>query len=144
MANVERTISVLSRTPLFQGLKKRQLERFARRFVERDYKEGDVIVEQGSGGEGFYIIDKGAAKAVRELPGGEEVVVNTFGPADFFGELALLAEGPRTASVIATQPTSCLILTRWDFLGTLRDDADTAVAILQEVAKRFRMALDAL
>jgi CRP-like cAMP-binding protein len=80
---------------------------------------------------------------VRTLPDGEKVVVNTFGPGDFFGELALLDYGPRTASVIATEPTTCLLLTRWDFLAVLRDDAETAIGVLQAVARRFRGMLDA-
>jgi CRP/FNR family cyclic AMP-dependent transcriptional regulator len=75
---------------------------------------------------------------------GEKVVVNTFGPTDFFGEIALLDDGPRTASVVTTEPTQCLVLTRWDFHGVLKEDVDMAITILGEMAKRFRIALDAL
>jgi len=71
-------------------------------------------------------------------------VVNTFGPTDFFGELALLDDGLRTASVVATEATQCLVLTRWDFLGVLKQDVDMAIVILEELAKRFRVALDVL
>ena len=63
---------------------------------------------------------------------------------DFFGELALLDDGLRTASVVATEQTQCLALTRWDFITALREDAEMAVLILQELAKRFRRALDSL
>jgi CRP/FNR family transcriptional regulator len=66
------------------------------------------------------------------------------GPTDFFGELTLLDDGLRTASVIATDETECLILTRWNFLAVLKEDADMAVVILEELAKRFRLALDVL
>ena len=73
------------------------------------------------------------------------MVVNQFGPSDYFGELALLDEdGIRTASITVSEPTTCLVLTRWDFLATLRQDADMAVEILQEIAKRFRLALNQL
>ena len=65
-------------------------------------------------------------------------------PTDFFGELALLDDGLRTASVLAAEPTQCLALTRWDFLAALREDAEMSVIILQELAKRFRRALDSL
>ncbi len=113
--------------------------------TERNYATGDLIVKQGQGGEGFYIITSGKAEATRERADGEKVVVNTFGPTDFFGELALLdEEGVRTASITVIEPTTCLILTRWDFLSTLRQDADMAVEILQEMAKRFRIALNSL
>ncbi|MGE5222423.1 MAG: Crp/Fnr family transcriptional regulator [Omnitrophica WOR_2 bacterium] len=144
MANVKEVVAFLHRVPLFQGLKDRQFEVLARRFVERTYKKGDCIVTQGQGGEGFFIVQSGKAEAVRELADGSQHVVNTFGPTDFFGELALLDDGLRTASVVSTEPVVCLVLTRWDFLGMMREDADMAVTILQELARRFRVALDAL
>lgn len=144
MADLKETVQVLKRAPLFQTLNNRQLERLARRFVERTYEAGDTIVTQGKGGEGFFVITSGAADVIRKRPDGSEVVVNELEEADFFGELALLDDGPRTASVVATEPTECLVLTRWDFFGALKEDADTAISILQEVAKRFRVALDTL
>jgi CRP/FNR family cyclic AMP-dependent transcriptional regulator len=145
MASAEQKKKFLSKVPLFAGLKDRQVERLADRMTERNYATGDLIVKQGQGGEGFYIITSGKAEATRERADGEKVVVNTFGPTDFFGELALLdEEGVRTASITVIEPTTCLILTRWDFLSTLRQDADMAVEILQEMAKRFRIALNSL
>ena len=90
------------------------------------------------------MIVSGKAEAFRQRADGEKVAVNTFGPTDFFGELALLDDGLRTASVLAAEPTQCLALTRWDFLAALREDAEMSVIILQELAKRFRRALDSL
>jgi CRP/FNR family transcriptional regulator len=130
--------------PLFKGLKKRQLESLAKRFVEREYQAGAAIVTQGKGGEGLFIVVEGHTDVIRVRGDGEKVQVNAFGPADFFGELALLDDGPRTASVIATEPTKCLVLTRWDFFGALRSDVEMAITILEEMAKRFRIALDSL
>ncbi len=145
MATAEQKKNVLSKVPLFQGLKDRQLQRLADRMVERNYAAGDLIVKQGQGGEGFYVLISGKAEAARERSDGEKVVVNNFGPTDFFGELALLDEdGVRTASITVLEPTTCLVLTRWDFLAILRQDADMAVEILQEMAKRFRIALNTL
>jgi len=73
------------------------------------------------------------------------VVVNTFETGDFFGELALLDEsGLRTATVSAIEDTKCLVLTRWDFTAILKEDAEMGIDILQEMAKRFRIALDVL
>jgi len=144
MADVKETVGFLNRVPLFRGLKKRQLERLAKRFVQRKYTTGEAIVTQDKGGEGFFIVVSGKAEAIRERADGTRVVVNTFGPTDFFGELALLDEGPRTASVVTTEATECLVLTRWDFLGVLQEDVDMAITILKELARRFRMALDVL
>ncbi|MEA3309085.1 MAG: cyclic nucleotide-binding domain-containing protein [Chloroflexota bacterium] len=144
MVDLDKTMSALGRASLFQGLDKRQLERLAQRFVEREYEAGAAIVSQGKGGEGFFVLVSGEAKVIRETLDGEKVVVNQFAAGDYFGELALLDEGLRTASVITTVPTICLVLTRWDFIGLLKNDAVTAVAILQELAKRFRLALNAM
>lgn len=144
MADVKQTVGFLARVPLFKGLKKRQLERLAGRFVSRDYAAGKVIVAQDKGGEGIFIIVSGGAEAVRERADGTKAVVNTFGPTDFFGELALLDDGLRTASVVTTEATQCLVLTRWDFYAVLREDVEMAIVILEELAKRFRMALDVL
>ncbi len=144
MPNAENILQFLQRVPLFQGLNNRQLRKLAERFVERRYAAGQEMVTQGQGGEGFFLLVSGRAEAIRTRADGEKVMVNSFGPADFFGELALLDEGIRTATVTATEPTECLVLTRWDFLSILKEDAQMAVAILQELARRFRMALDRL
>ncbi len=144
MADTKSTVTVLEKVPLFQSLKKGQLERLAKRFVEREFAAGKNIVTQGQGGEGFFIIVSGKVDVVRERSDGAKVLVNQFAGGDYFGELALLDEGIRTASVVAKEPVKCLALTRWDFLAVLRDDAEMAVDILQEMARRFRVALDAL
>ncbi len=144
MANVKETVGFLNRVPLFQGLKRRQLERLAKKFMPREYAAGEAIVTQDKGGEGFFIVTSGQAEAIRERADGTKVVVNTFGPTDFFGEIALLDDGLRTASVVTTEATQCLALTRWDFLGVLKEDVDMAIVILEELAKRFRTALDIL
>lgn len=144
MQTTKQTVGFLDRVPLFTGLKPRQLEALAKRFVERDYAAGAAIVNQGQGGEGFFIIVSGQAEAVRERADGEKVVVNTFGPTDFFGEMALLDDGLRTASVVAKEATQCLVLARWDFLAVMREDGEAAVTVLVELARRFRRALEAL
>jgi CRP-like cAMP-binding protein len=135
-------LTVLQRTPLFQGLNRRQIEQLGKRFVERTYAPGDKIVTQGKGGEGFFIIIEGQVEVIREQADGTQVVLNPLKAGDFFGEMALLTKRLRTASVVATAPTCCLVLTQWDFLGLLREDADMAVDVLEELATRFCHALD--
>ncbi|MBN1230837.1 MAG: cyclic nucleotide-binding domain-containing protein [Anaerolineales bacterium] len=134
--------NTLQKTPIFSQLKRSQLDKLSKRFVEKDYKDGDFLVTQDHGGEGFFVLVSGRAVARRTRSDGTQEEVNTFGCGDFFGELALLDDGPRTASVIAIEPTHCLVLSRWDFLNVLREDVDTAIAVLQEMARRFRIALD--
>jgi CRP-like cAMP-binding protein len=145
MSDLKNTVGFLQNVPLFHNLNNRQLEHLAKRMVEREFAAEQFIVQQGHGGEGFFIIVSGKAEAYRERGDGTKVEVNTFGPTDFFGELALLDDGLRTASVIVIEPTRCLVLTRWDFLSALREaDVEMSIVILQELAKRFRRALDSL
>lgn len=140
----ERIVEFLVRVPLFRGLSKRQLQKLARRFVTREHDAGTEIVTQGKGGEGMFIIVSGKVDVIRERRDGTKVLVNAFGPTDFFGELSLLDDGRRTASVIAVEATKCLTLTRWDFLSVLNEDAEMGVVVAQELARRFRAALEAL
>jgi CRP/FNR family transcriptional regulator, cyclic AMP receptor protein len=143
MSDLKQTTGFLQKVPLFQSLNNRQLELLAKRMLEREYASEQAIVTQDKAGEGFFIIVSGRAEALRQRSDGIQVRVNTFGPTDFFGELALLDDGVRTASVIASEPTRCLVLTRWDFLSALRESGvEMAIVILEELAKRFRRALD--
>lgn len=144
MVDIKTTVEFLKKVPLFDSLKTRQLESLAKCFVERKYPAGKEIVTQGQGGEGFFIVVNGKCQAVRIRPDGEKVVVNQFESGDYFGELALLDAGLRTASVVALEDTECLVLPRWDFLAVLKEDGEMAVEILQEMARRFRLALDSM
>jgi len=144
MPDLQETVQFLSKVPLFQSLKRGQLERLARVVTVREYKADEDIVTQGKGGAGLFVIVSGKAEAVRVRADGSKATVNIFVRTDFFGELALLHEGPRTASVVATEPTKCLALARWDFVSILRDDVEMAILILEEIAFRFRMALEVL
>jgi CRP/FNR family transcriptional regulator, cyclic AMP receptor protein len=143
MEDSKALIHTLNRVPMFQNLDQRQLKFLAKQFTERSYAADEAIVTQGEVGTGFYVLVTGHARAVRELPR-DKLMVNTFDPGDFFGELALLDEGLRTASVIATEPTRCLLLTRWDFLAVLKEDVETTIKVLQAVVRRFRSMLDAI
>jgi len=144
MTNPADVVNFLYKVPVFHGLKKHQLEQLAKRFVERDFPSGAQIVTQGQGGEGFFIVQSGKVDVIRERADGTKALVNQMGPGDFLGELALLDNGLRTATATTTEATRCLVLTRWDFMALLREDADMAVTILEELARRFRLALDNL
>jgi len=138
------TTDFLALVPMFQGLTASQVRRLAGRFVRRTYNAGTDIVTQGKGGAGLFVVVSGRAEAIRVRTDGTKAVLNVFGPTDFFGELALLDDAPRTASVVATEETECLVLSQWEFLGALRDDSEMGIVILQELVKRFRRALQVL
>ncbi|MBN1641031.1 MAG: cyclic nucleotide-binding domain-containing protein [Anaerolineae bacterium] len=144
MSDQAKVTQFLAKVPLFSGLSARQLQALGERTTRRTYAAGEQIVVQGEGGIGLYVVLSGQAQAIHTRADGEEVTVNTFGPTDFFGELAMLNDEPRTASVTATEETACLILTRWEFLGKVRTDPEMAVTVLGELAKRFQRALGVL
>ena len=144
MAQTDDLTQFLAKVPLFAGLNKRQLNRLAKRFVPRTYKAGQAIVTQGKGGFGMFTIVSGHAEAVLEAADGTKTVVNEFGPKDFFGEVAMLDTGPRTASVITTEETDCLVLSRPDFIGLMQNDAEMATEIAVALAQRLRRAVSVL
>ncbi len=123
----------LRRVPLFGGIPDSGLDSIARQLSERSYEPGAVIVKQGEPGVGFYLIDEGKVEVEQ---GGR--VLTTLGPGDFFGELALLEDVPRTASVIARAPTRCLQLVRWNFRAILKENPDIAVRLLETAVRRLR------
>ena len=144
MVKTEEMVSFLANVPLFQGLNNRQLKQIASRFVPRTYEPDQAIVSQGKSGFGMFMIVSGHAEVVLELSDGSKSVVNEFGPTDFFGEVSMLDGGPRTASVIASEKTECLVLGRVEFISLLHSDAEMATDIAAALAKRLRRALDAV
>jgi CRP-like cAMP-binding protein len=144
MQDADQITRFLHTVPMFQGLNERQLNRLAKRFKERNYTAGETIVTQGTLGIGLFIIEKGKVEAVREHNDGSKSVVNQLGSTDFFGELSLLDESPRTAHVIAVDATTCLVLTQLDFMSALQEDADIPIVMLKELAKRFRRLMENL
>ncbi len=144
MDDQEKIMRFLHTVPMFHGLQPRQLSRLAKRFHERSYAAGDTIVKQGTMGIGLFIIETGNADVVFEHPDGETAVVNHLGSTEFFGELSLLDDAPRTASVIAVDPMQCLVLTQLDFMSALEEDAEIPIVMLKELAKRFRRSMERL
>lgn len=144
MAQPDNTEKFLAQVPLFKGLRERHLKQLSHRFVTRKYQPNDYIVSQGKGGAGMFIVVSGHAEALLESSDGDKTVVNTFGPSDFFGEIALLDDGPRTASVIATEETECLVLSRPDFIAVMHNDAEMGVVIAQELASRIRKLIHSM
>lgn len=121
----------LRNVPLFAGIPDAQLRRIANGVKERRFDAGASIVSAGEAGHGFYLIVQGRAEVKRG-----DRTIRTLGPGDYFGELALLRETPRSATVVAKDPTTCLILTRWDFKGVLDTNPAIAVRLLETVASR--------
>jgi CRP-like cAMP-binding protein len=122
-------VDALQRIPLFSDLDQRQLRRIGRDVKERTFDEGTSIVEQGEmSGIGFFLIVEGEAGVVVD---GRRVA--RLHPGDHFGELALITESTRTATVTALTPLRCLELTAWDFREVAKEHPDITWKLLQHV-----------
>lgn len=119
----------LKRVPLFASLNQRQLRRLAGKFRPRSFEAGTAVVQQGKmSGVGFFVITDGRASV---SSGGKTLA--TLGPGDYFGELALIAERERTATVTAETQLDCIEIAVWDFREFVQGDGDVAWKLLQHV-----------
>jgi CRP-like cAMP-binding protein len=128
-------IELLKRVPLFQGLDRKQLEIVSRNFKERTFKAGSPMTSEGGGGVGFFVIEEGEAVVT---VGGEER--RTLGSGEYFGEVALIDEGSRTASIAAKTDVKAHGLTPWQFRPLVEENASIAWPLLVALAHRLREA----
>ena len=135
----ENNIEFLKRVALFQELDRKSLEAIANAAVEQSYTVGQEIVRQGDTGVGAFIIKKGRVEAVQDRAGHEHKLAE-LKTGEMFGEMALLDEFPRSATVRAIEPTTCLGIQRWHFKGILESHPQIALALLPVLTKRLRHA----
>jgi CRP/FNR family cyclic AMP-dependent transcriptional regulator len=128
-------VEALQRVPLFADLNKQDVEQIARLFKERRFSEGETVIQEGSGGSAFYVIDSGEAKV---FVGGEETA--TLKAGDYFGEIALIDEGTRSATITASSELACYGLTFWDFRPLVEENGVIGWKLLQSMAKMYRDA----
>lgn len=143
MAEAERTVSeidtmlMLRRVPLFEGLEPEDLQRIASTCSERAYPAGAALVREGDlGGELFVLMD-GSVRVVREQAGGEERLIRTYAAGDHIGELALLRDRPRAATVIAEDDVRAMVIEGETLKAILRERPEAAMAMLATLAERI-------
>jgi nitrite reductase/ring-hydroxylating ferredoxin subunit len=129
--------AVLPKIPLFAGLDPRSVESLEAFTFRRTFKAGDLIVEEGRTGNGAYVVLSGKVEVVRGLGGDNPTQLTTLGAGEPFGEMALLGDWPRTASVRAVEESECLGMDRWIFLAHLAKEPKLALAMLQILARRL-------
>jgi CRP-like cAMP-binding protein len=129
----EEKAAVLARLPLFEGISSDSLARLTAVVGEQDFAAGQFIVRQGQVGTGLYVVLSGRVRVVR---GSDELAV--LAPGDFFGELAVIDQRPRAASVEAVEPTRCLALASWDLLELLEHDSKLSLNLIRGMVARIR------
>lgn len=126
-------IEALRRVPLFSDLNKREIQAVARLFKERRFPAGETVIKEGSGGAAFFVIESGAAKV---SVGGTER--STLGPGDFFGEIALIDQGTRMATIVASTELVCYGVTYWDFRPLVEKNGVIGWKLLERMARMLR------
>lgn len=128
------------RFDLFSELDERELDKIAALAKPRKYQRDEVIFHADERGDVFCLVVTGRVKVTMISPEGKEIILSTLGPGDFFGEMALLDDEPRSATVTAVEPLEVLTLWRNDLLQILREDFTITKKILAELSKRLRRA----
>jgi CRP-like cAMP-binding protein len=129
------SLELLQRIPLFADFDRGELERISRTFKDRTFEAGSTVVGEGKTGAGFFVIESGEATVSTR---GDER--GTLGPGDYFGEIALIDDGARSATVTANSELRCYGLTSWEFRPLVESNASIAWKLLETMAKRLRSA----
>jgi CRP/FNR family cyclic AMP-dependent transcriptional regulator len=129
------TVDTLKKVPLFEDIETRDLRRIAESFKERTFNAGDTISSEGKGAAGFFVVESGIATV---SVGGREV--GTIKAGEYFGEIALIDQGARTATVIAQTDLHTYGMTFWEFRPIVENNSQLAWKLLQSLAKRLREA----
>lgn len=132
---------LLGSVSIFADLDPASLAALERLAEARDYAAGAVIVSQEERGDALFVLVRGKAKVVLYGDSGREIILSIFkSPGDFFGEMSLLDDQPRSATVIADEPSRLLVLSRRDFQAHIERHPRTALRVLQELSRRLRRA----
>ena len=126
---------LLRRVSMFSGLDQKELEQIGRAMKARTFAAGQEVAREGEAGVGFFVIEDGEATVT--IRGSE---VGRLAAGDSFGEIALLAESERTATVVADSELRCWGMTVWDFRPLVEENAGIAWKIIQSLAQRLRAA----
>jgi CRP-like cAMP-binding protein len=139
----EAVAKVLRTVPLFKSLRPGDVQHLADLASVRRYRSGSTIVRQDDTAMTLYCVLSGSVRIEREPARAADgpVTLATLGPGGFFGEMSLLDDFPRSATVIAEEPTECALISKWDFQKELKSHPEIGQALLRVLSQRIR-ALD--
>jgi len=137
-AEVERVARAYAAVPLFSRLSDRQRHALAEKSTTHGYRAGKTVVRQGDTSMALYVVLSGAVSIEREDETGRTPVAPNVGVNGFFGEMGLIDDEPRSATVRAIEDTECALLAKWDFQSNVRVDPDIAIALMPVLNARIR------
>ncbi len=133
-------MDLFQRVPIFEGLSAAERAALQKGAQMRSYRRGELIVRQGQPGESFFVIVRGRVAVTILSPEGREVVVGTLSEGDHFGEMALVDDEPRSATVVAQERADLAVLSRDVFFDLLRSNFTLTRALLRSFSRRLRRA----
>ncbi|MGQ0563334.1 MAG: cyclic nucleotide-binding domain-containing protein [Gemmatimonadota bacterium] len=134
---LDQIVSVLEKVPLFEGLSRKDLEKIARLVRGRSVRPGELVFKEGDAGDKFYIVQSGAVEILKDKAGSEPDRLAVKRAGESFGEMALLTDAPRSASVRAVDPANLLVVSRDQFEQLLGGDT-IALRVMRSLAKSLR------
>ena len=132
--------AVLRTVPLFASFPDEQLRTLATLVTRRSASRGSIIIAAGDQTDALYIILSGRFKVMMSDAEGKEVILAILSGGEFFGEMGLVDDAPRSASVVAIEPCELLVLTRRDFKKCMAENADMAMGVMRGLVRRLREA----
>ena len=142
--DAEQVAAVLAFIPMFRHLGPGRRTELARRFCRRCYQADDVVVRQGDTSMSFYVVLSGSVRIARHTDVDDRVDIVEEGRGSFFGEMGVIDDLPRAATVVAREPTECALLAKWDFQRELGDDPGIGLALISVLNARIRLLEDRL
>lgn len=134
-------LELLRKTELFQGLSKEQLGKITGISIKESHKSGDVLFEEGTEGDKFYLILDGEVRISKIIPGVGEEALAVLKKGAYFGEMSLIDSEPRSAHAIVNKPTELLVIDRTDFQRLLEEDKELATKLLWTLVKTLSRRL---
>lgn len=133
---------MLNKIPLFANLPQEQLVLLNKRTVTKAYPRNTILVSEGDNTDQLFVILSGKVKVYLADEEGKEVILNIHGPGDYFGEIALLDEAPRSASVMTLEDSKLLVISKRDFQECLVQQPAIALTLLRDLSRRLRVLTD--
>lgn len=129
----------LKQVELFENLDKKELSLLSKTCTERQFPAGAVMMQEGEAGAGLFILIEGKVHVTQSAGAGQPPRdIATLGAGEVLGEMALLDNLPRSATITAVEPCRCLLVPVWDFRATLRESPDIAIKLLAQLSRRLR------